>query len=141
MAGIVNIDAVLPPDIVFVVGGEKFAIRGDIAARHAFAIQRLNQAQEDARTAEDVDAFLAAAAETHDYLLGLFREKSPKLEQLPWDLAQMNRIAGIILARAMGASVESLESLGDPPTKVAVAKSPTASRPRASTRQTGSARS
>jgi hypothetical protein len=137
--GIVNIDAVLPPDIIFVVGGDEYKIRGNIEAKHAFQIQKLNHAQDVARETEDVEAFLDAAQATHDYLLTLFQEKQPRLTQLPWDLAQMNRIAGIVLARAMGADLESLATLGDPPSE---AKTTTPAKPRpSSTRRTGSARS
>jgi hypothetical protein len=136
---VVNIDALLPPDIVFVVAGQDYRLRGNIEAAHAFKIMRLQEQQDAARESSDLTEFMLSAQTLHDYLLDLFREKQPKIEELPWDMSQMNRIASVILARAMGATPEALSEMGDdedPPKARAAGQR----KPR-STPPTGSARS
>lgn len=112
----VNLDALVPDKIHFHVHEQDLTVPGDLPARTAFELTKLTETFTKAQESEDISALMAAAEALHDYLLALFRIQQPKLDHLPFDFATINRIAAVILFRAMGASEETLTGLGDPPT-------------------------
>lgn len=136
---VVNIDVALPPDIVFKLGDEEFRLRGNLEASVALELMRLVDDLDKAWETEEVRDHLVAQQELNDYLLGLFREKQPKLDHLPFDIRAAGKVAGVILARIMGIPDDRLQEIGDPTPAKTTPAQPRRSSP--STRRTGSQRS
>lgn len=177
MPDIVNIELAVPSPICFKIGEDSYTISGDISFRDGLATNRLLtrrqelwdasqrafQAAQDAREAGDMAAMEKRAQEASDAVVAyetagdellehidrLLKAYDPKQSAEKFGTSVVDRIAGVIWSRAMGADDAVLEAMGDrdedgapsgPPPKRSTSRngSTASARPTAAARRNGS---
>lgn len=177
MPDIVNIELAVPSPIRFVIGEDTYTISGNISFRDGLqtnrlltrrqecwdasqiAFRRANQAREEgvdiehvSALADEASAAVVAFEEAGDELLHhvdrLLKDYDPKQSADRLSTNVIDRVAGIIWSRAMGADDETLEAMGDrdeggqagPPPKRSTSRngSTASARPTAAARRSGS---
>lgn len=129
---IVDLDALVPDDIEFRYRGQKLVLPGDISVETTFRVQKLlvslNAAEQNAQSAgKSGKAQENAIAEqerltleVEALLLGLFRQRDPDLESLPFGAVGFSHVLSMVLLKlGFGADIEDDDG---PPTKAAPRK-------------------
>jgi hypothetical protein len=133
---IVELDELVPDDIVFRFRGSEHSIPGDIDVETTFRLLKLFKRAAEVEESGDLDASEKVNVEVRDALLGLFQQRDPDLAQLPFGVIAFRHVLSQVL-QAIGLVFVSPEDEDDPPTKRGPKKSPRSSgSPRSSKRST-----
>jgi hypothetical protein len=103
MARIIELDALVPDDVVFQLNGKKYAVPGDpdvemilrlikLSARVGDADNTVAKAGTPAAMAKAQKTQEDAATELRDELLGLFQVRQPDMERLPFGMIALQHV-------------------------------------------------
>ena len=117
MAEIIDLDALVPPDIIFKYQGRDFTLPGDISTEAVFGLFRMYQELQTAQTEESEDQaeeLTRIVNRILDMLLGLFKVRDPKLEgPLPFGVKALPIVMQNVLER-LGVEVAATDPLPPP---------------------------
>jgi hypothetical protein len=128
MATIVNLDELLPEDIVVTYRGKDYPLPGDIDVESVFRLfaifTALTTQPIDGKPEEMMEQIKSRFGDVNAELLALFRERQPDLEKLPFGIAGTGAVIKLILGQ-LGLSISNT---GDPTPPPRTAKKTTARR-------------
>ena len=107
MAEIIDLDELVPDDIVFKYRGQQYTMAGDIDTETVFRLFRMYA--EFAEENEDADAAERTTIKVKEFLLQLFQQRMPDLEALPFGVKSMPLVMQQVLS-GLG-----VDATADPP--------------------------
>jgi hypothetical protein len=138
MPQIVELDELVPDDVVFRYKGTDYPIPGDIDVETTFRLLKLFQRAAEAEGSTDLDAREQVNIEVRDALLGLFQQRDPDLAELPFGVIAFRHVLSEVL-QAMGLVFVAGDGEGEgPPTKPRPKTPRQSSGSRASSKRSGS---
>jgi hypothetical protein len=133
---IIELDPLVPDDIEFRYRGQKYVLPGDLTVETTFHIQKLilalNAAEQRVTDAagkgEKVQLQAAAeqerlTLEVEKLLLGLFRQRDPDLEELPFGVVGFQHVLSMVLVKLGFGAAISEDDADPPPNRAARRKS------------------
>lgn len=121
MAEIINLDELVPEDVIFKYQGKEYVLPGDISTEAVFklfkffremlAAQKPAEGEDDIDTKEVEDSVKKLKAE----LLSLFQERDPDLKEVPFGVSSMPIVMETLLKKL---GVEITDE-GNPPAEAA----------------------
>jgi hypothetical protein len=97
MARVINLDELLPEDIVFTYKGRDYTISGDISIAATFDLVELFGRHAEAEEAGDLQAVREVNVELEEKLLELFQERDPDLTELPFGVMAYRHVLAHVL--------------------------------------------
>lgn len=119
---VIDLDKVVPEDVIFKYRGEDYRFPGDIDADTVLVLVKLvNELARAEGHVEDVPGDSAKARrvgkQLDEELLKLFQVNHPQLERLPFGAHALSMVVGTVLTRLGFMDAETPKPDGDPPTK------------------------
>jgi len=127
----IDLDVLVPEEITFVYQDREYAISGDIDVDTTFDLIDLLGRHGEAEASDDRAAARAINKEMEETLLGLFQERQPDLDRLPFGVIGYRIVLSQVL-QALGLQVLGLDDENP--------RTPRPKRASRSRRSTGSSR-
>ena len=101
----INLDVLVPEDIVFTFRDHRYAVPGDLDVDTSLKLVDLFVRAGEAEESGDVDRVATSNRELVAFLLELFRRRDPDLEELPFGVIAYRAIVGQLLV-AVGLQID-----------------------------------
>lgn len=136
----INLDELIPEDLVFKYQGEAYAIPGDLDVDVAMRLFKMLQDQAKAEQTGDSKETERNLKQSRAFLLELFRERSPELDRLPFGI-NSTPVVIIEILKFLGVLAGSDEKWPvDPTANRATKRASAKAKPRPARSSTGSRR-
>jgi hypothetical protein len=97
MPQIVELDDLVPDDVVFRYRDKEHSIPGDIDVETTFRLLKLFKRAAEVEESDDLDAKEQVNIEVRDALLGLFQQRDPDLAELPFGVIAFRHVLSEVL--------------------------------------------